>query len=55
MEKSCLLLTQCTKNHEFAIEKKPLISMGLIQRFPLVKLREKEKTVITRTQYHCEE
>jgi hypothetical protein len=37
MEKPCLLLTQC-RNHEFAIGKKPLVSMGLIQHSLLVKL-----------------
>jgi hypothetical protein len=45
--KPCLLLTQCTRNLEFAIGKKPLVSIGLMQRFLLVKLREKEKVIIT--------
>jgi hypothetical protein len=40
MEKPCLLLTQRTRNFEFAIGKKPLVSMGLMQHSPLVKLSE---------------
>jgi hypothetical protein len=39
MEKPCLLLTQCTANHEFAIGKKPF---GLMQRSLLVKLEERK-------------
>jgi hypothetical protein len=58
------LLTQCKKDLEFAIRKKPLVYIGLMQHFLLVKLgatlpigqigREKEKIIITRRHYHCE-
>jgi hypothetical protein len=29
MNKSCLIFTQCTTNHEFTIEKKSLVSIEL--------------------------
>jgi hypothetical protein len=41
-EKPCLLLTQYTRNLKFAIEKKPLVSIGLMQRSSLVELGEKK-------------
>jgi hypothetical protein len=41
MQKPYLLLIQCIRNLEFAIRKKPLVSMVLMQHSPLVKLREK--------------
>jgi hypothetical protein len=41
MEKPFLLLTQCTRNIRFAIGKKPLISIGLMQHSPMVKLGDK--------------
>jgi hypothetical protein len=43
MEKPCLLLNQCTRNHEFAIGKKPLVSMRLMQCSSLVKLGERKR------------
>jgi hypothetical protein len=50
MQKPCLLLNQCTRNHEFAIRKKPLVSMGLMQCSSLVKLgRERENNYYFKT------
>jgi len=46
MEKPCLLLTQCTRNHEFAIGEKPLISMGLMQRSLLMELGERKRKLL---------
>jgi hypothetical protein len=43
IEKPCLLLTSCTTNYEFVIGKKPLVSMGLMQYFSLVKLGERQR------------
>jgi hypothetical protein len=56
MEKPCLLLTHCKKqNHEFAIGKTTSFygvnAMLLIGEIG----REKEKTIITRRNYHCEQ
>jgi hypothetical protein len=42
VEKPFLLLTQCTRNLEFAIGKKPLVYIGLIQHSPLVKLGDRK-------------
>jgi hypothetical protein len=42
MEKPFLLLTQCTRNFEFAIGKKPVVSIGLMQHSPLVKLGDRK-------------
>jgi hypothetical protein len=42
MEKPFLLLTQCTRNFKFAIRKKPLVSIGLMQHSPLVKLGDRK-------------
>jgi hypothetical protein len=46
MEKPCLLLTQCTKNLEFAIGKKPLVSMRLMNTRRQSNW-EREKIIIT--------
>jgi hypothetical protein len=43
MVKPCLLLTQCTSNLELVIGKKPLVSIGLMQHSPLVKLGERKR------------
>ena len=43
MEKPCLLLNQCTKNHKFTIREKPLIFMELMQRSLLVELGERKR------------
>jgi hypothetical protein len=43
MEKPFLFLTQCTRNFEFAIGKKPQVSIGLMQHSPLVKLGDIER------------
>jgi hypothetical protein len=42
MEKPFLLLTHCTRNFEFAIGKKPLVSIELMQHSPLVKLGDRK-------------
>jgi hypothetical protein len=44
MKKPSLLLTQCTRNHDFAIGEKPLVSMRLMQHLSLVEFREKKMT-----------
>jgi hypothetical protein len=48
MGKPCLLLTQCIRILEFAIEKKPLASFyGINATLPIGQIgREKEKTII---------
>jgi hypothetical protein len=43
MEKPFLLLTQCTRNLEFAIGKKPLVFIGLMQHSSLVKLTDRKR------------
>jgi hypothetical protein len=42
MKKPSLLLTQCTRNHEFVIGEKSLVSIGLMQHLSLVELRERK-------------
>jgi hypothetical protein len=49
MEKSSLLLTQCTRNYEFAIGGKPLASFYRVNATLVIGgiKREKENTFIT--------
>jgi hypothetical protein len=44
MKKSSLLLTQCTRNHDFTIGEKPLVSMRLMQHLSLVEFGERKIT-----------
>jgi hypothetical protein len=44
------------KNLEIAIRKKPLVSIRLMQRFPLVKFgeRKRKQLLLEDVHYHCE-